>query len=106
MLLTQKLCEQLNPLPWFIRWKDAVSIRPDVQFTPSSGERRVTTHFNIHSGESFGEFTALEFAVCGALIDYVQLTQLDASALIPMRPNANRSAIICRWMARRDVTLS
>jgi DNA mismatch repair protein MutS len=80
LLVTQAVYDQLSALPWFLEWRENCSIRPEVQFTPSSGERRLAAHFKVASGESFGEFSPEEFAACGALIDYVQLTQLDASA--------------------------
>ncbi|MFZ4541102.1 MAG: DNA mismatch repair protein MutS [Rickettsiales bacterium] len=90
LLLIQSTYEKLLPEPWFLEWKDSCSIRPDVQFTPAAGQRRVTSHFNIQSSDSFGEFAPEEFAACGALIDYLQLTQLDASARLdaPKREQA------------------
>ncbi len=90
LLLTQALCEQLTQQPWFNEWKDATTIRPDVQFTPSAGERRLVTYFKLGSSAGFGELSPAEFGACGALVDYVQLTQLDAAARLdaPMREQA------------------
>lgn len=80
LLLTHAAYERLNTQAWFFEWREHCSIRPDVNFTPSGGEHRLTTHYKVQSSTSFGEFTPLEFAASGALIDYVALTQLDASA--------------------------
>ncbi len=80
LLVTQATYDALSAEPWFIEWRERCSIRPEVQFTPASGERRLAAHFKVASGDSFGEFLPEEFAACGALIDYIQLTQLDASA--------------------------
>lgn len=80
LLLTQATYDTLRAEPWFLEWRESCSLRPEVQFTPASGERRLTTHFNVQSSASFGEFTPEEFAACGALIDYLQLTQLEAAA--------------------------
>ena len=80
LLLTQGTYEALNNQPWFLEWRNMASIRPDVQFTAASGERRLRTHFEVASSDSFGEFLPEEYAACGALIDYIALTQLDASA--------------------------
>ncbi len=90
LLLTQASYDQLKDQPWFLEWRESVTLRPDVQFTPASGERRVTAHFKVSTSDGFGEFSAQEFAACGALIDYVQLTQLDASARldVPKREQA------------------
>ncbi len=90
ILLTQAAYEQLNAQSWFLEWRNSTTIRPEVQFTPQSGERRLAAHFNVQSSEGFGEFTPAESAACGALIDYVQLTQLEASARLdaPKREQA------------------
>ena len=90
ILLTQAAYDALNAQIWFGEWKACASLRPDVQFTPAAGERRLRTHFKVASSDSFGEFSPLEFAACGALIDYVQLTQLDAAARLdaPKREHA------------------
>ena len=80
LLLSQAAYERLNNEPWFTEWREHCSIRPDVSFSASGGEHRLTTHFKVQSGTSFGEFLPLEYAAAGALIDYVALTQLDATA--------------------------
>jgi DNA mismatch repair protein MutS len=80
LLLTQTAYDALSAQSWFGEWRNLVSIRPEVQFEAKSGARRLAEHFKVQSAESFGEFAAEEYASCGALVDYVQLTQLDASA--------------------------
>lgn len=80
LLLTQTSYERLGAEPWFHEWREQCSIRPEVQFTPSSGERRLAEHFKVATLDSFGEFSPAERAACGGLIDYIQLTQLEASA--------------------------
>jgi DNA mismatch repair protein MutS len=82
LLLTQATYEALNAQPWFQEYRALTNLRPDVQFTAQVGERRLRTHFGVASSHGLGDFTAEEFAACGALIDYVALTQLDAAARI------------------------
>ena len=91
LLLTQATYERLLGEPWFMEWRELCSIRPEVNFSTKGGEHRLATHFKVQSSTSFGEFLPLECAALGALIDYVALTQLEASARLdaPKREQAN-----------------
>ena len=100
ILVSQGAYDQLAALPWFIEWRDSCSIRPDVQWVSATGERRVTTHFAVAYGASFGEFTPAEFSACGALIDYVELTQLEASA----RLDAPKREAASEWLQMDGAT--
>ncbi len=80
LLLTQSVYDQLAAEPWFVEWRNLCSIRPDIQFDPKSAERRIAQHYQVAGSVAFGEFSPLEVSVCGALLDYVQLTQMAASA--------------------------
>ncbi|MES2985481.1 MAG: DNA mismatch repair protein MutS [Pseudomonadota bacterium] len=80
LLLTQAAYDQLQAQPWFLEWRDSCSMRPDVQFEAKSAQRRLNEHYKVADSSVFGEFTPAEISACGALIDYVQLTQMAASA--------------------------
>ncbi len=80
LLLTQTIFDKLNPLPWFVEWKSRVTLRPDVQFDAKTASRRISGHYKISSPGVYGEFVDAELSVCGALLDYVALTQLEAAA--------------------------
>lgn len=80
LLLTQVSYERLTSEPWFMEWRECCSIRPEVNFSAKAGEHRLSSHFGVQTSTSFGEFLPLESAACGAIIDYVALTQLDAAA--------------------------
>ena len=79
LLMTQSLCELLHQESWFHEWKSRVSIRPDVQFDAKNAARRIATHYQVSDAGVYGEFTAPELSACGALLDYVQLTQMAAA---------------------------
>lgn len=106
LLLTQAAYAQLQPQPWFLEWRNLTSIRPDVQFTESAAKRRIAEHYTVASAESFGEFTLEEFAACGALLDYVQLTQMEASARLdaPRREFAG-DCLLMDGATRRNLEL-
>lgn len=92
LLLTQADYDAISPEPWFNEWRNACTLRPATQFDPRAAERRIASHFKVSGSAVYGEFTPPEIGACGALIDYVQLTQLEASARLdaPVRelPNA------------------
>ncbi len=49
----------------------------DNLFDSRRGERILKEAYNLASLEVFGEFSAQEFSACGALLDYVKLTQKE-----------------------------
>lgn len=48
---------------------------PDTRFDSASAKRRLEQVFDVQTLEGFGDFSRAELAACGALIDYVALTQ-------------------------------
>ena len=80
LLVTQSVYDLFAAESWFLEWRNSCSIRPDIQFDAKGAERRIAEHYRVTGSIAFGEFTPLEVAACGALLDYVQLTQMAASA--------------------------
>lgn len=62
----------LEQLP---RQADSVSRQPASVFSQERGERLLTGHFQVSGLESFGDFSAADLAACGALLEYLKLTQ-------------------------------
>lgn len=56
-------------------YKAIITPQPDSIFASQRGERLLKEIYKISSLESFADFSPSELAVCGALLDYVQLTQ-------------------------------
>ena len=56
-------------------WDDRLSPLPDRDFASEVGERRLQESFDVKALDGFGQFTRAELGACGALINYVQLTQ-------------------------------
>lgn len=79
ILLTQSTYDALAEQPWFHEWKPRVTLRPDVQFEPKSAARRIATHYQVSGADAFGEFGAAALSACGALLDYVAITQMAAA---------------------------
>ena len=56
-------------------WDDRLSPLPDRDFASETGERRLQQSFDVKALDGFGQFTRAELGACGALINYVELTQ-------------------------------
>ena len=54
----------------------AVTPLPAARFDSTHAERRLKGHLNVGALEGFGQFARAEIAAMGALIDYVELTQV------------------------------
>ncbi|MGI9435682.1 MAG: DNA mismatch repair protein MutS, partial [Geminicoccaceae bacterium] len=56
-------------------WDERLSPLPDHDFDSSRGERRLKQSFDVKALDGFGQFSRAELGACGALINYVELTQ-------------------------------
>jgi len=55
---------------------ESVSIQPDSRFDSQNAQRRLTALYGVGSLDAFGDFARAELAAAGALVDYVELTQV------------------------------
>lgn len=76
--------ELLTPDTWYEEalftetlhdWKDKLTLQPASFFDSEKGERRLKTHYAVSALEGFGDFTRADRAACGALLEYLHLTQ-------------------------------
>ncbi len=56
-------------------WNGMPTPRPAGRFDSESARRRLQDHYGVRSLDGFGAFTRAEIAACGAVLDYVALTQ-------------------------------
>ena len=64
--------------PQLADWKYCLTLQPGNVFDPKRAERRLKESYAVTSLAAFGDFTPAMLAACGALLDYVQLTQKAA----------------------------
>ncbi len=77
---------------------------PAARFDSRSGERRLCQLFQVAALDGFGGFGRAELAACGALVDYVELTQRGKLPLIkPPRRLAAGSALSIDAPTRRNL---
>ncbi len=67
-------------------WNAVLTPLPSARFDSDNARKRLQTAFNVAALDSFGAFSRAEIAACGALLDYVELTQAGKRpALLPPR---------------------
>ncbi len=99
-------------------WNAVLTPLPSARFDSDNARKRLQAAFNVAALESFGSFSRAEVAACGALLDYVELTQAGKRpALAPPRreradgtmeidPATRRNLELVRSLdGRRDGTL-
>ncbi|HEX7776785.1 MAG TPA: DNA mismatch repair protein MutS, partial [Parvibaculum sp.] len=64
----------------------ALTALPSIRFASDTAERRLKAHLGVGALDGFGSFSRAEIAAMGALLDYVELTQVGRMpALLPPR---------------------
>lgn len=88
-------------------YKERATLQPDSVFEAKKGERLLKMHYETTTLEGFGTLEAADIAACGALLDYVQLTQLEAMPrLDPPSKQQNGLAMVIDAATRRNLELT
>lgn len=58
-------------------WTEKLVPLPDIRFDSTNARKRLETVFGLATMDGAGQFCRAEFAAAGALIDYVELTQVS-----------------------------
>lgn len=74
----------------FSDWREVLSPLPDSRFDSVNGEKRLKAVYGVASLDGFGEFGRAELAALGALVAYLELTQVGKLPQLkpPVRLNA------------------
>ncbi len=75
ILLSDRWLQEDELRTLFEDWDNALTPLPSVRFDSQNGERRLKELFSVGALDAFGQFGRAELAACGALVDYVELTQ-------------------------------
>ncbi|MCI5049168.1 MAG: DNA mismatch repair protein MutS [Rickettsiales bacterium] len=87
-------------------YTDLLNIQPHSQFSLNKTEHSFKSFFGVFSLEGLGDYTASDIAACGALIEYVKLTQIDSLPRldIPTKEQA-ANAMVIDAATRRNLEL-
>lgn len=72
-------------------WQQQLTVQPSLRFNAKRGRVRLEQIYEVATLDSFGEFADVEIAAAGALIEYLELTQLGkmpALKAITSRPTS------------------
>ncbi len=106
ILLADALYEQEAIALALEEYKSQLSFQPASQFDEKKAERLLKQHYAVTSLEAFGSFVPSDIAACGALLDYVQLTQVtQMPRLDPPQKEQQHSAMVIDAATRRNLEL-
>jgi DNA mismatch repair protein MutS len=88
-------------------WRSRLTALPASRFESLAGERRLKELFGVAALDAFGDYSRPELASCGALVDYVELTQVGRlPRLRPPRQVGAGSYMQIDGATRRNLELS
>ncbi len=98
--------ESLQALPALEDWKTKLAPQPLSTFDIRRAERRIKESYGITSLEVFGEFTNGMTAICGALLDYLMVTQKNTiPRLDPPRQQRSSDYMLIDAASARNLEL-
>jgi DNA mismatch repair protein MutS len=82
LLLPERLVERPDLYELLGDWKRALTPLPNPRFDSENGRKRLEEFYRVKALDGFGVFARAELAAGGALLDYVQLTQIGRLPLL------------------------
>ncbi len=107
LILPEKLLEKPALFEVLGDWKDTLSPLPGSRFDSDNARRRLEGLYGVAALDGFGAFGRAELAAAGALVDYVELTQVGKlPRLDPPRRLAADAVMEIDAATRRNLELS
>ena len=75
LLVPERLIQRPALFELFNEWKAVLVPQPDATFDSVSARRRLEDAYRVKALDAFGGFSRAEIAACGAVLEYVELTQ-------------------------------
>lgn len=106
LLMNQQAYDMLAAQPWFHEWRGVANVRSALPFDAKRAERALCQHYHVAGADVLGSFTPGELAATGALLEYVQLTQLEAVARLDIpKSEAQDASLQMDAATRRNLEL-
>ena len=107
LLVPERLLQREHLFETFNEWKAALSPLPNSRFDSGNARKRLQDVYGVSALDAFGAFERAELAACGALVDYVELTQKGAFPhLRPPRRIAPGAVMEIDAATRRNLELT
>jgi DNA mismatch repair protein MutS len=106
LLVADRLLGREALKPVLDEWTTVLTPLPSARFDSDNARQRLQAAFNVAVLDSFGAFSRAEVAACGALLDYVELTQAGRRpALTPPRRERTDGTMEIDPATRRNLEL-
>ena len=107
LLVAERLIQDPALFELFGDWRDRLTVQPDARFDSENGRRRLAELFGVATLDAFGDFDRAEIAAAGALVDYLELTQIGRMPrLAPPRRIGLGAAMEIDAATRRNLELT
>ena len=107
LLLPDTLWQNEPLMETLSEWKGVMTSQPDSQFDARKAERILTEHYGVHSLEVFGDLQPADMSACGALLEYLRLTQLTQLPRLDVPQKEQfASAMVMDAATRRNLELT
>lgn len=96
ILISDKLYQQEEINNALSDYRRLVTIQANSLFELSKAENKIKTYYQIFSSDSLGKFSPSELISCGAILEYIELTQKTSESKIsyPKQLNQNLFMVI------------
>ena len=107
LVVPETLLRDAGPDEWRQDWAERITPYADARFDSGSGERRLLALYKVAALDAFGDFSRAELAACGALVEYLEMTQVGRlPRLGPPRQVESRETMTIDPATRRNLELT
>jgi DNA mismatch repair protein MutS len=91
VIISDTLAGELIAHEFWQDWKDLATLQPSVLFDSQKGERKLKEYYKLAALDALGDLSRADMAACGALIEYIGLTQKIAMPRLsqPQKQSSN-----------------
>jgi DNA mismatch repair protein MutS len=102
ILISDKLYSQDNIVNMLSDWRRIITIQANNLFDLKKAEHKIKNYYNVISSDAFGVYTPVELIACGAVLEYVELTQKTSEIKISHPRKLNHALFMSIDAATRN----
>ena len=107
LVVADAMLAEASEAEWRQDWAERITPYAAARFDSGSGQRRLQALYKVASLDAFGDFSRAELAACGALVEYLEMTQVGRlPRLEPPRQVSGRETMAIDPATRRNLELT